>query len=106
MKIKLTFSAFLLLLKVSIPITPLQAQWNLTTVNTPISQNFDALATSGSTNAASGGIFNEGWSFLETGTNANTTYQAGTGSDNVGNTYSFGLAGVNDVTDRAFGMLQ
>jgi hypothetical protein len=41
--------------------------------------------------------------FLETGTNANTTYAAGTGSNNAGNTYSFGAV---SNTERAFGGLQ
>ncbi len=43
-----------------------------------------------------------GWAFIETGSSANTTYAAGTGSDNSGNTYSFGSAA---STDRAFGSL-
>ena len=43
-----------------------------------------------------------GWEFFETGTNANTTYRAGTGSDNAGDTYSFGASG---NSERAFGGL-
>ncbi|HWI20654.1 MAG TPA: DNA/RNA non-specific endonuclease [Vicinamibacterales bacterium] len=43
-----------------------------------------------------------GWGFLEAGTNANTTYTAGTGSGNSGDTYSFGTAG---STERALGSL-
>ena len=43
-----------------------------------------------------------GWDFLETGINANTTYTAGTGSGNAGDTYSFGAAA---STERAFGRL-
>ncbi len=43
-----------------------------------------------------------GWDFFETGTNANTTYTAGTGSSNTGDTYSYGAAG---TTERAFGGL-
>lgn len=42
------------------------------------------------------------WYFNETGTNANTTYTAGTGSGNTGDTYSFGSA---SATDRALGGL-
>jgi hypothetical protein len=82
------------------------AQLSITTANVATTQNFDALATSGTTNAQSGGIFANGWSFLESGTNGNTTYAGGTGSDTAGNTYSFGVAATNPVTDRAFGMLQ
>ncbi|HZG38181.1 MAG TPA: lamin tail domain-containing protein, partial [Nodosilinea sp.] len=61
-------------------------------------QDFDGLANSGTTSA----ILPEGWFFLETGTNANDTYGIGTGSNNAGNTYSFGAAGDGD---RAFGGL-
>ena len=39
----------------------------------------------------------------ESGTNANTTYRAGTGSDNTGDTYSFGASG---NSERAFGGLR
>jgi len=41
--------------------------------------------------------------FVETGTNANTTYTAGTGSSLTGDTYSFGATA---STERAFGGLQ
>ncbi len=44
-----------------------------------------------------------GWDFFETGTNANTTYSAGTGSNNTGDTYSYGAA---SSTERAFGCLR
>ena len=44
-----------------------------------------------------------GWYFAETGSNANSTYTAGTGSSNTGDTYSFGSA---SSTERAFGTLQ
>ena len=43
-----------------------------------------------------------GWGILETGTAANTTYIAGTGSLATGDTYSFGSSG---STDRALGGL-
>jgi hypothetical protein len=61
------------------------------------SQNFDTLALSGTSSTVP-----TGWQFIETGTNANTTYTAGTGSSNAGDTYSFGAA---DSADRAFGGL-
>jgi hypothetical protein len=81
-------------------------QLSITTANTPVTQNFDGLPSSGAGLSQSGSIFSSGWSFLEGSTNANATYDAGTGSSNAGNTYSFGIAGVNAVTDRSFGMLQ
>jgi len=59
------------------------------------SQNFDALINAGTSSALP-----SGWEFTETGANANTTYTAGTGSSNAGDTYSFGETG---STERALG---
>ena len=75
------------------------AQIVLPTLNTPYQQNFDGLASSGTTNPVE--TFPQGWTFVETGTSANTTYAAGTGSSNTGNTYSFGTT----AADRAAGSL-
>ncbi len=74
----------------------LHAQISLTT--TPYTQNFNTLAKSGSASSLP-----SGWLLLETGTNANATYTAGTGSSNSGDTYSFG---VDAADDRAFGTVQ
>ncbi|HKH60996.1 MAG TPA: hypothetical protein VKA49_09205, partial [Flavitalea sp.] len=60
-------------------------------------QDFNTLASSGTSAALP-----SGWLFLESGTNANTLYSAGSGSGNAGDTYSFGIAGSNE---RAFGGL-
>ncbi len=84
--------AFLLFLSGTI-----YAQVSLTALDVSNNQNFDSLASSGTTNT----VVPQGWMFLETGTNANNTYAAGTGSSNTGNTYSLGLD-----SDRAFGGLQ
>ncbi|MDX1965441.1 MAG: hypothetical protein SFX18_20010 [Pirellulales bacterium] len=43
-----------------------------------------------------------GWSFVESGTNANTTYTANNGGSNTGDTYSYGDVGGNE---RALGTL-
>jgi hypothetical protein len=75
------------------------AQVNLTSINTPYPQDFNTLLSTGTSNDI--GTLPSGWTFLETGTNANTTYAASTGSANAGNTYSLGL----DV-DRALGGLR
>jgi hypothetical protein len=75
------------------------AQIALPTLNTPYQQNFDGLASSGTTNAVE--TFPQGWTFVESGTSANTTYAAGTGTSNAGNTYSFGTT----PADRAAGSL-
>lgn len=76
----------------------LPAQVSLTTQGTPYTQDFNTLANSGT-----GTVLPAGWVFLETSTNANTIYTAGTGSSNAGDTYSFGSAG---STERALGGLQ
>ncbi len=62
------------------------------------SQNFNSLASTGTT----GSTLPVDWVFSESGTNANSTYGVGTGSNNAGNTYSFGSTG---DTDRSFGGL-
>ncbi len=65
---------------------------------TPATQNFDALANTGTSTTLP-----DGWYLLESGTNANATYAADNGSVNSGNTYSYGAAGSNE---RAFGTLR
>ncbi|MBM0743479.1 ExeM/NucH family extracellular endonuclease [Phormidium sp. CLA17] len=65
------------------------------------SENFDTLVSSG-TGPTDTTPLPSGWVFVETGTNANATYTAGTGSNNAGDTYSFGIAG---ETERALGGL-
>ncbi|RYZ48816.1 MAG: hypothetical protein EOP49_17685, partial [Sphingobacteriales bacterium] len=60
-------------------------------------QDFNTLASSGTSSTLP-----TGWLLSETGTGSNTTYTAGTGSDNGGNTYSFGAA---SNSERAFGTL-
>jgi endonuclease/exonuclease/phosphatase family metal-dependent hydrolase len=78
---------------------PAWAQVSLQSINVPYTQLFDSLASTGTANDVS--TLPHGWTFVESGTNANGTYAAGTGSSNAGNTYSFGL----DVSDRALGGL-
>ncbi len=72
---------------------------SLTALGTAYTENFDTLANTGTSS-----VVPNGWDFLETGTNANTTYTAGTGSSNTGDTYSFGTPAGD--TERAFGGLQ
>ncbi len=69
----------------------------LTLLNTASTQNFNILASTGTSN-----VLPQGWVMSERDTAQNTTYTAGTGSDNTGDTYSFGSTG---STDRAFGTL-
>ncbi|MFM7310452.1 MAG: hypothetical protein ACKOZY_07570, partial [Flavobacteriales bacterium] len=60
-------------------------------------QNFNTLPTTGTSSTLP-----VGWYFNETGSNANTTYTAGTGSASLGDTYGLGATG---STDRALGGL-
>jgi hypothetical protein len=61
-------------------------------------QDFDSLAASSTSSTLPAG-----WVLLETGTGANTTYRVGTGSDNAGDTYSYGAT---SSTERALGGLR
>ena len=70
----------------------------LTAINTPYTQNFNTLASTGTSSTLP-----TGFTFVETGANANTTYNTSTGSNNAGDTYSFGVVG---NTERAFGALR
>jgi hypothetical protein len=70
----------------------------LTELAPAYSQNFDSLASAGTSD-----VLPAGWFFVETGTAANGIYTAGTGSSATGDTYSFGLAG---SSDRALGTLR
>jgi hypothetical protein len=71
---------------------------SITSFGTAVTENFNGLAASGLT----GTTVPNGVVFVETGANANTTYAVGTGSENGGNTYSYGSTG---STDRALGTL-
>ncbi len=70
------------------------------TGTTPYTQDFNTLVNAGTSSTVPAG-----WEFSESGTSAtnNGAYAAGTGSNNAGDTYSFGAA---SSTDRAFGGLQ
>ena len=78
--------------------TPPGSSVVITALGTPVCENFDTLASTGTSSATP-----TGWAFSETGSNANTTYTAGNGSSPTGDTFSFGATG---STDRAFGGLQ
>src|SRR4051812_4310938 len=86
--------------------SPVRAQVSLTTLGTPYTQNFDALATSGTANPWTDNSTLAGWyaQFSATPTNP-TTYRADSGGSNTGAIYSWGVAGVNPLTERAFGMI-
>lgn len=73
-------------------------QINLSTIGSPYTQDFNTLASSGSSSTLP-----SGWSFNETGTGANATYSAGTGGGTTGDTYSFGST---SSSERSMGALQ
>jgi hypothetical protein len=74
---------------------PASAQVSISALGTPVSQNFNTLATAGNS-----GVVPPGWGFNESGPGANATYTAGNGNSNAGGTYSFGAAG---SSERALG---
>ncbi|MBK8142003.1 MAG: hypothetical protein IPK57_14205 [Chitinophagaceae bacterium] len=61
-------------------------------------QDFNTLANTGSSSSLP-----TGWYFAETGSSSNTTYTAGTGSGNTGDTYSFCAT---SSSERALGGLR
>jgi uncharacterized protein len=69
---------------------------SLTALGTAFTENFNSLASTGTSSTLP-----SGWFFSES--SSNTTYTAGTGSGNAGDTYSFGSAG---STERALGQLR
>ncbi len=77
---------------------PAGAQVSIPALGTPVTENFDTLASAGTSSSVPAG-----WAFAEAGTNANTTYTAGNGSGTAGDTYSFGATA---AAERAFGGLQ
>lgn len=72
------------------------AQVPITTLGTPVTENFDSLLRTGGTHSE----VPAGWSLLETGDNADQKYGVSTGGGNTADSYSFGA---NNGTDRAFG---
>ncbi|MBI5385470.1 MAG: hypothetical protein HZA90_12395 [Verrucomicrobia bacterium] len=64
------------------------------------SQNFNSLAASGTANTWANNVTLPGWQAVRQFNVAVTAYRAGTGSDNAGAIYSYGVAG---SSDRALG---
>ena len=77
---------------------PAQTAISITSMTYSYSQNYNSLASSDTSR-----ILPLGWYLSESGTNADTTYTAGTGSSTTGDTYSFGSTSSND---RSLGGLQ
>src|SRR5258708_2103803 len=71
-------------------------------------QNFDTLATTGTANTWTDNQTLPGWYASKTNAGIPSTvsaYRASTGSDTAGALYSFGVAGVSPLTDRALGSI-
>jgi hypothetical protein len=84
------------------PTTPVSAQI-LISAGT-YAQNFDSLATSGTSNPWTDNSTLPGWyASKSVAPSAITTYRAESGTANTGALYSFGVAGVSNATDRALG---
>ncbi len=94
--IRISLITLLLLLFIRLSATHAAGNIGLTSLGTSYLQNFNTLATSGTSD-----VMPDGWSFSETGANANAMYTAGDGSSNSGDTYSFGIG-----SDRALGSVQ
>lgn len=67
----------------------------------PYAQNFDSLATSGTANAWVNNSTLTGWYASRVSGGPITTYRSDNG--NTGALYSYGVAGVSNITDRALG---
>jgi hypothetical protein len=74
------------------------AQVPLTAYGVPVAEDFNTLEA-----FLSSTVVPAGWAFVETGTNANGGYAANNGSNNSGDTYSYGA---NLAPERAFGALR
>ena len=71
---------------------------SIASFGTAVPEDFNTLVSSSTSSTTP-----TGWGFSESGTNANTSYTAGTGSSTTGDTYSFGAI---SNTERAFGGLR
>ncbi len=91
---------FLFALCLSAISTNLFSQIAINSLVTPLNENFDSLATTGTSN-----VLPAGWALSEVGSSASADgfYATGTGSSTGGNVYSFGAAA---STERALGMIQ
>src|SRR5215213_3308679 len=79
------------------PSSALTNNGSIITLEPPLTENFDTLASTGTGLAWADNGTIPGWY------SSRTTYNTGTGSSNAGALYSFGVAVTNPVTDRALG---
>lgn len=72
---------------------------SITSLDAPLTENFDSLASAGTNIVWTDNTTIPGWYATR------TTYNSGTGSSNAGALYSFGVAGTNPASDRALGSI-
>jgi uncharacterized delta-60 repeat protein/uncharacterized repeat protein (TIGR01451 family) len=77
---------------------------SLNTIGTAVAQNFDTLATTGTTNPWSDGTTLTGW-YSQFDLSNPTTYIGDPGTSTTGAIHSYGVAGTNAVTERALGSI-
>jgi uncharacterized protein len=82
---------------VASPSSALTNNGSITTLDAPLTENFDTLASAGTGLAWTDNTTIPGWY------SSRTTYNTGTGSSNTGALYSFGVLGTNPASDRALG---
>ncbi len=82
---------------VASPSSALTNNGSITTLESPLTENFDTLASTGTNITWTDNATIPGWY------SSRVAYNSGTGSSNTGALYSFGVAGTNPVTDRALG---
>src|SRR5580765_5672253 len=102
--IALSIAATLMCVAVGLPglLPPSFALTNggsITALGVPLTENFDTLASTGTTIAWTDNSTIPGWY------STRAAYNSGTGSSTTGALYSFGVAGTNPVTDRALGSI-
>ena len=82
---------------VASPSSALTNNGSITTLESPLTENFDTLASTLTGITWTDNTTIPGWY------SSRVTYNTGTGTSNAGALYSFGVAGANPVTDRALG---
>ena len=82
---------------VASPSSALTNNGSITTLESPLTENFDTLASTLTGITWTDNATIPGWY------SSRVTYNTGTGTSNAGALYSFGVAGANPVTDRALG---
>lgn len=91
MKTRICFTVFFVLLLCHCHI--LAQSISISTTGAAYNEDFNSLSISGASSTMP-----NGWYILETGANANTLYNTGTGTSNTGDTYSFGDDASSDRT--------